>query len=321
MDKPTVTALTAGIMIAGVAALAGCGGGGGGSSATTSATMVSGTAAKGLIKQARVLVCRIVNGVPEADASCGSTTTGNDGSYRVTLNDGYTGPAMIKVMAGTASTMMDETTGIDIPYAMTMRAVIPAVSGATSAQVTPFTEMAASAASMTTMTPATINQAIAAVQGALLSLGIDLSVMPVIDLKDDGTNPAMLALQSNMVKQMSRIAMAAKNASSLTDASGVPCNAAGTTASQQFSCAVAAMAAVMNSYATTDPTKLAAMLAILNAQKVTSVTIPIMRADGTIQMEMVDMTSLTSMQAAMQRAGMTADMTANTVPAMMGGMH
>jgi len=149
MDKSTVTALTAGIMIAGVAALAGCGGGGGSSSATNSATMVSGTAAKGLIKQARVLVCRIVNGVPEADASCGSTTTGNDGAYRVTLNDGYTGPAMIKVMAGTASTMMDETTGIDIPYAMTMRAVIPAVSGATSAQVTPFTEMAASAASMT----------------------------------------------------------------------------------------------------------------------------------------------------------------------------
>ena len=322
MNKHTRMALSAGIMIAGVAALTGCGGGDGSAgTSAASATSMTGTAAKGLVKQAKVLVCRIVNGAPEADASCVATTTGNDGSYHAVFNDGFTGPAMVKVMPGTASMMVDETTGIDIPYAMTMRAVVPAVTGTTTVQVTPFSEMAASAASMTTMNATTINQAITAVQGTLSGLGIDLSVTPMIDLKDNGTNTAMLAMQSNMVKQLSRIAMAAKTSSLLKDANGVACNAVGTTSSQQFSCAVAAMAAVMNSNATSDPTKAATMLAILNAQNVTGVTIPIMKADGTMDMEMVDMTSSTSMQAGMQKAGMTADTAATAAPAMMGGMH
>ena len=105
-----------GMTLAAVLVLNGCGGSGGGGSSPAAAlpastsTSVSGTAAKGIIKQARVLVCRIVNGVPEPDASCASTTTGNDGSYSVAFSDGYNGPAMVKVMAGSASTMMDETT-------------------------------------------------------------------------------------------------------------------------------------------------------------------------------------------------------------------
>ena len=311
-----------------VSVLAGCGGGGGGggdgsssAAASPAPTSVSGTAVKGIIKQAKVLVCRIVNGLPEADASCSSTTTGNDGSYRVVFSDGFTGPAMVKVMAGAASTMMDETTGTDVPYNMTMRAVVSSVSNTTTVHVTPFSEMAASAVSTTTMDATKISQSIAAVQSVMLTLGVDMSVMPMVNLKNNGSDSAMLTLQANMVKQLAKVAMAAKNSSLLKDANGVSCNAAGTTTSQQFACAVTAISGVMNSYVTADAIKLAQVLAALNAQNVTSVSMAILKGDGTIDMEMADMTSSAYMQAGLQNAGMTMDAALNTVNAMMGGMH
>ena len=310
-----------------VSALAGCGGGGGGggssapAAAAPIATSVSGVAAKGLIKQAKVLVCRIVNGVPEADATCTSGTTGMDGFYSVTMTDGYTGPAMVKIMASAASTMMDETTGTDIPFNMTMRAVVPVVSGTTTVHVTPFSEMAASAVSTTTMDATKISQAIAAVQSAMAGLGIDMSVMPMVDLKDNPSDCAKLALQANMVKQLSRIAMAAKNSTLLKDSSGAACNIAGTTTTQQFACAITAMAGVMSTYVTSDPTKTANMIAALSAQNVTSVKMPILRADGTIDMEPADMTSLVSMTTAMQNGGMAMSAAQNTANCIIGGMH
>jgi hypothetical protein len=315
-----------GMTLATVLALSGCGGGGGGDAGSVAAvspatTSVSGTAAKGIIKQAKVLVCRIVNGAPEPDASCASTVTGSDGSYSVTFGDGYNGPAMVKVMVGTASTMMDETTGTDIPYNMTMRAVIPAISRTTTAYVTPFSEMAASAVSTTAIDATKISQSIAAVESVMLPLGIDMSVMPMMDLKDNAADAAKLTLQSNMVKQLARVAMAAKYSNLLKDASGAPCNAAGTTAAQQIACAVTAMAGVMNSYVTADATKSANLLAALNAQNATGVNMPILKADGTIGMQLADMTSAASMQTAMQNAGMTVTAAANMANAVMGGMR
>jgi len=316
----------AGLALATVLILSGCGGGGGGDATTPvaalpAATSVSGTAAKGIIKQAKVLACRIVNGVPEPDASCASTTSGNDGAYSVVFSDGYTGPAMVKVMPGTGSTVVDETTGTDVAYNMTMRAVVPAVSKTTTVHVTPFSEMAASAVSTTTIDATKISQAIAAVESTMLALGVDMSVMPMLDLKDNGSDSATLTRQSNMVKQLARVAMAAKHSSLLKDANGIACNAAGTTTSQQFACAVAAMAGVMNSYVTADTTKSANVLAALNAQNVTAVRMPIRKADGTIDMEPADMTSSASMQTAMQNAGMTVSAAANTVNVVMGGMR
>jgi len=326
VNKLTGIALTVAVVV-----LAGCGGGGGGGdvtaaatttpTATVAATSVSGIAAKGVVKQAKVLVCRISSGVPEADTSCAATTSGNDGSYTVSFSDGYSGPAMVKVMAGTASMMVDETTGTDVPYNMTMRALVPAIGKTTTVHVTPFSEMAANAASMTTMDATTMRQSIAAVESTMMTLGLDMSVMPMIDLKDNGSDSATLTAQANMVKQLARVAMAAKNSSLLTDSTGKACNAAGSTTSQQFACAVTAMAGVMNSYVTADSTKSANMLAALNAQNPTSVNMPILKADGTMGMEIADMTSSASMQAAMEKAGMTVNNAANTANAMMGGMR
>jgi hypothetical protein len=308
------------------AALAGCGGGGGGDAAAPAAalpasTSVSGTAAKGIVKQARVLVCRIVSGAPEPDASCATTTTGNDGSYRVAFSDGYTGPAMVKVMAGTASTMIDETTGADIPYDMTMRAVVPAIAGTTTVHVTPFSEMAASAVSTTVMDATRIRQSIDAVESAMSALGLDMSVMPMVDLKDNSSDSAALTLQANMVKQLAKVALAARNSDLLTDANGVPCNTAGSTTSQQFACAVTAMAGVMDSYVRADTTKSANLLAALDMQNTGSVNMPILKADGTTVVEIADMTDFVSMQSAMQNAGMAVSDAANTVNAMMNGMR
>jgi len=317
-----------GMSFAVLVALSACGGGGGGGGGSevggtvaATPTTVTGVAAKGIVKQARVLVCRIVNGAPEADASCASGTTGTDGSFSVMMSDGYTGPAMIKVMAGTGSMMSDETTGSDIPYTMTMRAMIPAISATTAAYVTPFSEMVASAMGTSDIDAGRITQAMVTVQTLMTNFGIDLTVKPMIDLKNSGSDSATLGRQSNMVKQLARVMMAARNASSLTDANGAPCNAAGTSAAQQVACATAAMSRVMTGVATTDASMVALVLAALNSQNATSVTMPIIKADGTLDMEMADMTSDTSMQAAMQRAGMTTNAAANAVHVMMPGMR
>jgi hypothetical protein len=282
---------------------------------------VTGTAAKGIVKQARVLVCRIVNGAPEADASCASGTTGADGSFSVMMSDGYTGPAMVKIMAGTGSMMSDETTGSDLPYNMTMRAVVPAVSGTTTVYVTPFSEMAASAVGTSAIDAGKINQAMATVQTLMSGFGVDLTVKPMMDLRNNGSDSAMLGRQSNMVKQLARVTLAARNAGTLTDASGTACNAAGTSAAQQIACATAVMSRIMTGVATTDASMAATMLAALNSQNPTSVTMPIMRVDGSLGMEMADMTSNASMQSAMQRAGMTVNSAANSVFVMMQGMR
>lgn len=312
-----------------IVVLAGCGGGGGGDSTTatveaptTIATTVSGFASKGTIKQAKVLVCRIVNGSPEADPSCAVGSTDRNGFYSVTMSDGYAGPAMVKVMTGAGSTMMDETTGTEFPYGMTMRALVPAISATTTAHVTPFSEMAAQAMSLSMPMDATkMSQAIAAVQTAMTNLGIDLSVMPMMDLKNDGANAAALGAEANLVKQLAGVAMAAKNSGTLTDANGVPCNAAGTTVQQQFACAVAAMDRVMTGYVSYDATGMAALLAALNAQGLTAVTMPMRAVDGSVGMQTADMTSMMSLQTAMENAGMTPMSAAMMVNAMMGGMH
>lgn len=317
-----------GMPVAGLLALSACGGGGdSGLGNTAGSPAVSGIASKGLVKQAKVLVCRIVNGTPEADATCASGSTVADGSFSVTMSDGYTGPAMIKVMAGTASVMLDETTGTDIPYNMTMRAVVPAISATTTVYVTPFSEMAASAVGTSAIDAGKITQAMTTVQTMMAGLGVDLSIKPMMDLKNDGSNPTMLGQQANMVKQLTRVMMAAKYAGSLKDLNGAACNATGTSTPQQIACTVNAMASVMTGAATTDATKAATVLAALNAQTVTTAYMPITKADGTLAMPMqlVDMTSTTttttSMQAAMQSAGMTTTAAPNTVTTMVQGMH
>jgi hypothetical protein len=155
----------------------------------------------------------------------------------------------------------------------------------------------------------------------MTSMGVDLTVKPMMDLKNNGSDSTMLGKQANMVKQLTRVMMAAKSASSLKGSNGAACNAAGTSAPQQVACAMNVMASMMTGVATTDQTKSATVLAALNSQNVTAAYMSMIKADGTLGMELTDMTSSQSMQTAMQSAGMTTQAAANSVHIMMQGMH
>lgn len=314
------------VLILAATVFAGCGGGGDGSAGTAgpgvTPTSVAGVVAKGLVKGATVMVCRVVGGAPEQDAACARGVTGSDGAYGVSLADGFTGPVLVKIVAAAGSTMADETTGTDVPYAMTMRALVPAVTGATVVHVTPFSEMAVAGAMMSMPLDATkIAQSIAAVQGMMAGFAIDMGVVPVVDLKNHAADAAKLGDEANMVAQLARVAMAARHGGTLKDANGLPCNAAGATAPQQYACAVGAMAGVMSGYVTADPARLAAMVAALNAQRPTSVWVPVRRQDGSVVMQATDMTSFTSMQALMEHGGMSRTAAAGATNVMMGRMR
>ena len=317
----------AAMAIATLMALAGCGGGEDQVPAppAVAPTAVSGTAAKGIVKRAKVLVCRIANGAPEPDASCATGITGADGSFAVTLIDGYTGPAMVKVMTSASSTMLDETTGADIAYDMTMRSVVPAVSAATITYVTPFSEMAASltvaasSANNTGVDALTINVSNGQVQTLLSNLtAIDLAVKPVIDLKNSGLDPVLLGRQANMVKQLARLTMTAKRAPDSVDASGgVHCNTAGTSASQQLACATDVMSRAMSRGGNAAAFAFSRILPAIVSENPAAVTMAIIKPDGTLGLEVADMTSAASMQSAMQKAGMPAAVVVSNVQIMM----
>lgn len=310
-----------GLPALGLLALSACGGGGSASDIQATPTTVSGVASKGLVKDAKVLVCRIVNGTVQADASCLSTTSGKDGSFSVTLSDGFTGPALVKVMAGAGSLMLDETTGGDIAYTMTLRAMIPAVSASTAVYVTPFSEMVANAMGTTSIDADKIRQAMGTVQTMMSSLGVDLSVMPMVDLKNSSGDATLLGKQANMVAQLTKVVMAAKNSSLLTDGNGVACHAAATAAEQQLACAVNMMAGLMTGPTTFDRTRADAMMAALLAQNVTATNMPILMANGALGMQWADVTSIQSMQGAMRNAGLSSAAVTGTVTTMMSRMH
>lgn len=315
------------ISLAALLALAGCGGGEDQVAAppAVQSTAVSGTAAKGIVKRAKVLVCRIVNGTPEPDASCATGTTAADGSFAVTLSDGFTGPAVVKVITSAASTLLDETTGADIPYDMTMRSVVPAVSSATIAYVTPFSEMAASLtvasslAANTSIDAFAITLATGQVQTLLSNLmAIDLAVKPVIDLKNSGSDAVALGKQANMVKQLARLTMAAKRAPDTFDTSGgVHCNTPGTSASQQLACVVDVLSRAMTRGANATAFAISRIGPAIASENPTAVTMAIIKPDGTLGLEVADMTSATSMQSAMRNAGMPEAVVVSNVQIMM----
>ena len=149
--------VTAGL--AAVSILAACGGGGGGDSSTqqpagTTATVsLSGVAAKGLMANAEVNVHAV-----KADGSIDPVgllalpvLTQADGGYTLSFTGNKDQPYVVKVTATANTTHADEVTGQaqPLPAGFTMRALlVPAASGSvsTSATVTPFSEMAVSAA-------------------------------------------------------------------------------------------------------------------------------------------------------------------------------
>jgi len=114
--------------------LAGCGGGGGGGTPTT---VVSGTASKGLVRNAKVQVFSIT--APNTFNLLKDGVTDANGNYSLDLGS-YTGPVKVEVSGGE---FKDETNGAFTPMLFTIRAVIGNVAlGGNSLMVTGLTEIA-----------------------------------------------------------------------------------------------------------------------------------------------------------------------------------
>jgi hypothetical protein len=158
-------------------ALAGCGGGGGGDSsgaagigggasvapapapAATPSTetqvqrTVQGTAAKGLIKGAKVSVYAIDDQGVRGTTALATATTAADGTYKLQISS-KVHDFVVEVTAAPGATMADEATGTDIalPADMKLRSVVTLADGASGTYegtVSPLTEMVARTAETT----------------------------------------------------------------------------------------------------------------------------------------------------------------------------
>ena len=141
-------------------ALAGCGGGGGGgggagapapnppvADAPSPQRTVQGTAAKGLIKGARISVYALDAQGVRAGTALATAITGNDGTYKLQIAASVQN-FVIEVSAAPGAVMADEASGADLalPDSMKLRSVVTLASnaGATyEGTVSPLTEMVA----------------------------------------------------------------------------------------------------------------------------------------------------------------------------------
>ncbi len=193
------------LSIAACSMIASCGGGGGASALITGVTAVSGFAAKGIISDAKVLVCRIKSGGIEVDSSCAVGSTKTNGSYTVTMLDAWTGPVLVKIQPTSNSMMLDERTGGSVPFVKELKSVVP--TAATPAHVTPFSDMAATAvvkdAAIGSISSTNVINANYMVQN---TLGVDLSVKPAMEAAAD---TALAGKQLGMVIALTKFLQAA----------------------------------------------------------------------------------------------------------------
>lgn len=150
MQKIAGTAVKSGVLALALA-LGGCDGGGGKAPTAVDPPVaqraVQGTAAKGLIKGAKVSAYAIDAQGVRATAALATATTGADGTYKMQV------PAavlsfVIEVSAAPGATMADEASGTDIalPADMKLRSVVALANNATGTYegtVSPLTEMVA----------------------------------------------------------------------------------------------------------------------------------------------------------------------------------
>ena len=293
------TRLTHSIFLISAAALmSACGGGGGSSSSSTTTTTTEGFAAKGIIQKAKVLVCRISGGSVEADTKCSTGTTADDGSYSVSLTDGWTGPVVVKIMPVTGvSKMLDETTGGYVDFSVTegLRAVV--ASAGTTTHVTPFSEIAASAAidnaAAGSIDTTAVNAANAMVQS---NFGIDLSTKPVVDLKASSTDSDAMGKQIAMVQKLAQVVNASTTSGVLKDpTTNVNC--------ASVSCGIKAMKAMAPSTTSVKQSAGTTMATVFAAT--VNVNVPIRKADGTMSIQLIDPNSSSDIQTKLTTAGLT----------------
>jgi hypothetical protein len=255
-------------------------------------TTTAGYAAKGIIQNATVYVCRIKSGAVEVDAQCAKGTTAADGSYSVALSDGWTGPVMVKVKPASDSRMFNEITGAYQNFDMVdgIRAVV--ATAGTPAYVTPFSEIAASAAIATGSLDATVvQQANAMVQS---NFGVDLSIKPLVDLKGSSADPSALGKQIAMVQKLAQLVNASTTGIFKNATSGANCT--------DLACGMQAMRAMASS--TTSVKQSAATTFGLVFAATVPINFPVLKMDGTIALMVMDPKNASDIQAKLKAAGL-----------------
>lgn len=198
-----------------LAACGGGGGGGGGDSNTgtgppPTSVSLTGTAAKGLMANADVSVYAVkADGTADTSAALARTTTDVNGKYSLgfTGSQGQPYVVMVSAKADGSTTAADEASGkpVTLPPGFAMRALlVPATSGSitTSANITPFSELAAAAAGSASggITAANAAQALSTVKQLI---GFDPTTTNVATTKTAGTaDEQRLAVLLSAVSQM-----------------------------------------------------------------------------------------------------------------------
>lgn len=184
-------ALWAAMLAAGL--LTACGGGGGDSTSEPTAANVtlSGTAAKGLMAGATVTAHAVKADGTVDEAVLATDITDAAGAYELVFDATQDQPYVIRVVATADTTHVDELTNTakPLPAGFTMRSLfVPTSTGAVSvtASITPFSEMAVSAAQKASggITAVNANQAISTVTQLL---GFNPVTVPVVPAASAGT--------------------------------------------------------------------------------------------------------------------------------------
>ncbi len=125
----------------------GCGGSGSTAGTSSTAIGLSGTAAKGILKNAQVSAYEVVNGVVSS-TPLGQTTTSNTGTYTLSLTP-TSNPVIVEVKVITGTKMLDETQfengdfkEVDAPSGLSMRSFTPTLTEASTVRINPLTEAA-----------------------------------------------------------------------------------------------------------------------------------------------------------------------------------
>jgi len=143
------------LVAAGLLALVGCGGGGGGGGGAPSSVQLSGSAAKGILIGADVMVYSLSGG-KKGSQPLATGKTQSDGTYKLDVpltND----PVVIEVKANASTTMLDETQplvdgqhrAVKAPEGLTLRSFATDASKLTVVRVNALTEMAVAVAEST----------------------------------------------------------------------------------------------------------------------------------------------------------------------------
>jgi hypothetical protein len=248
-------------------ALSGCGGGGGGGDsapapdAPVAQRAVQGTAAKGLIKGARIDVHALDPLGVRASSVLASATTGADGTYRLQVPLSVRN-FVIEVSAAPGAMMADEASGADLPFptSLKLRNVVTLAEnagGAYEGSVSPLTEMVARTAE--TADGKLPLQAVAQAKNSVRTLlGFDPETVKPVN------SNSLAAISASEEEKNQSLALAA--ISKMASIASADC--AQSTAGERIACVVTNLAAsvtVKDGQPALDPARLAQFRAAIEA--------------------------------------------------------